>query len=405
MSNKNKYIMTTLVEKYGETWIKNFPKILVVISKYINDRQEILSTKNYGDRIIYTSSDQNRFYEAAGVEEKEIIKIIHDCPNIPKKYPDQMNPLYNLLFVMGSFYQNNQSVLEKQMKPNNKIDAAHFIRFYLGLRIYSIVQRQIFHYTPRKNVVQYTLDHLTNRYEIAKCDSLYEMIDYFVVSNSKETEKLKIDMANPNDEHIYGFNSKLIGRLKSLLKNLYRATEQNRINGNFNTEEDIQATNGETGKKFFVVNSNVSNTIEILTNKVLTNFIQESEIRMNLVAVACKKAQNISKEKIRIILTEIKTSKDNVLLTRIIKDILSYWIISLNKDADSIHSADFIKKCAIAYSISNTSNTFVVDLKDALFEIISKYSSLYTASESKSTINSFKQAVFLYMVFYISSTK
>ena len=103
------------------------------------------------------------------------------------------------------------------------------------------------------------------------------------------------------------------------------------------------------------------------------------------------------------LLNSIKNSKDNKLLTAIIKDVLSYWIISLKQSVESIHSMNFIKKCSSAYSISNTYDVFISDLKIRLSDIIINYGSDYIDTEKKTTLNSFKQAVYLYLVFYISS--
>ena len=64
---------------------------------------------------------------------------------------------------------------------------------------------------------------------------------------------------------------------------------------------------------------------------------------------------------------------------------------------------NFIKKLTAAYSISNTYDIFISDLKKRLNDIIVKYGSDYIDTEKRSTLNSFKQAVYLYLVFYISS--
>ena len=402
MITDKSYIFNKMIERYGETWLKTFPQVVMMVSKYINDRQDILSTRNYGKHIIFTEADKNRFYQAAGIDdEKEVIQIINDSPNIDHKIPDQVNPIYNVLYVMFCFYHQNHNLLIKQVK-NKNINPSELLQFFLGLRVWSICQRQIFPHEPRQLVVDYTLEHLTMKYVLIKYNNLYDFILGFVKLNFKDTDKISFNLDKPVDVNIYQYINKLIGRFKSLLKNLFRATQVNGSQNNVNLEEDIQASNKETGKSFFVVNSNVSNTIEIICNKIVTNFIQEPVIRMNLVKVACKKSQS-STEKVRIILTDIRTSKDNELLTRVIRDILSYWIVSLTKDSSSIHSVEFIKRCSIAYSISNTSDPFIIDLKDTLLTILNKYSSRYVTTASKTSVNGFKQSVFLYLVLYISA--
>ena len=393
------YIAYNLFQIYGEEWIKNFPRIIIHISKYINDRQEILSTRNYGTKLFYTTADENRFYDSAGIDVNVVKGLVNSSKTIVH-VPDATNPLYVSLYCLAGFYDRNQKILEKFM-PKEKFHAGNFIRFYLTLRIYSICQRQSFPYPPKDNLVEYTLDHLNNRFDFAKINNIYEWLDNMTLSNN---QALELDFKNPKDVDVNAWVSKIVKRCKSALHNLYRETEKNRLNGAGNTIEDIQAEN-EDGKKWFTISTSTSNTIEVLCNKILTTFVQETNIRENLMKVACKKANNVSKVKTAMVLKQIRESKDHVLLSRIIRDILSYWIISLNKESSSIHSTEFIKKCSIAYSISNTNDPFIIDLKKTLAEIMSKYSSVYMETESKTSLNSFKQATFLYMVFYISSIK
>lgn len=392
------YIYNSIVEKYGELLIKNFPKIANHISDFINKRADVLQTRNVGKRLIYTKSQENDFFETSGIDRNEVVKIVASSPNIPYKYQDEKEPIYNILLVMSSFYEAKQQEMEKIY--GTRVKAYHFVRMYLAMRMYSICQRQIFKYEPDEKIMEYTINNsLSKKFIITKVENVYKFIEYYMDSANNGLNVTNFKFIE--DKEIYKYNSDLIHRFKDSLKWIYRAFDKNYKEGNSILTEQIQLQNKE-GKTYMTVTASISNTIELKSSSILQSFIQDN-IRRNLVQIACKKCGNISVDKSVMVLNSIKNSKDNTLLTTIIKDLLSYWIISLKQSVESIHSMNFIKRLSSAYSISNTYDVFIMDLKKTLSELIIKYGSDYINTEKKSTLNSFKQAIYLYLVFYISS--
>ena len=398
MVKDSHFLYESMEEQFGEKFIKNFPKLANHISDFINKRTDVLSTKNVGARLFYTKAIENEFFEALDIERDRVITIIKNC-KVLVGYNDEVEPIYNVLMILSCFYEVHQAEMEKLY--GTRICAYKFVRLYLGLRIYSICQRQIFKYVPKEDIMEYVISHLNNRYDIAKLKNIYVLIEDYVESNNKS---LEIDFKNIRDNDVYQWVSKIIRRLKSMLTYIYAEFDKARIEGKKTVTEDIENTNGE-GKKYLTDTTSVSNTIENVVKKVIMNFIQDSEVRRELVRIACRKCNKVSEVKATLILNNIRKSSDGELMSIIIKDIVSYWIISLQQDVRTVHSIDFIKRCSSAYAISNTYDVFISDLKEKLNVLVTKYSSDYIDTEKRSTLNSFKQVVFLYMVFYISSLK
>lgn len=398
MVKDSHFLYESMEEQFGEKFIKNFPKLANHISDFINKRTDVLSTKNVGARLFYTKAIENEFFEALDIERDRVITIIKNC-KVLVGYNDEVEPIYNVLMILSCFYEVHQAEMEKLY--GTRICAYKFVRLYLGLRIYSICQRQIFKYVPKEDIMEYVISHLNNRYDIAKLKNIYVLIEDYVESNNKS---LEIDFKNIRDNDVYQWVSKMIRRFKSMLTYIYAEFDKARIEGKKTVTEDIENTNGE-GKKYLTDTTSVSNTIENVVKKVIMNFIQDSEVRRELVRIACRKCNKVSEVKATLILNNIRKSSDGELMSIIIKDIVSYWIISLQQDVRTVHSIDFIKRCSSAYAISNTYDVFISDLKEKLNVLVTKYSSDYIDTEKRSTLNSFKQVVFLYMVFYISSLK
>ena len=398
MVKDSHFLYESMEEQFGEKFIKNFPKLANHISDFINKRTDVLSTKNVGARLFYTKAIENEFFEALDIERDRVITIIKNC-KVLVGYNDEVEPIYNVLMILSCFYEVHQAEMEKLY--GTRICAYKFVRLYLGLRIYSNCQRQIFKYVDKEHTMEYVISHLNNRYDIAKLKNIYVLIEDYVESNNKS---LEIDFKNIRDNDVYQWVSKMIRRFKSILTYIYAEFDKARIEGKKTVTEDIENTNGE-GKKYLTDTTSVSNTIENVVKKVIMNFIQDSEVRRELVRIACRKCNKVSEVKATLILNNIRKSSDGELVSIIIRDIVSYWIRSLQLDVRTVHSIDFIKRCSSAYAISNTYDVFISDLKEKLNVLVTKYSSDYIDTEKRSTLNSFKQVVFLYMVFYISSLK
>jgi hypothetical protein len=263
-----------------------------------------------------------------------------------------------------------------------------------------MAQRYIFHYEPKEEVVEYVLGQLNSKWRIVKCKNIYTMIEDFAENNNDYTDK--VDWNNLRDTDVYAYTNYMHHRIKEMMKLLFRKVDEAKNNRQSIRTEDIQGEN-EEGKKYFTVTTNVSNSIDVYSKKIVQAFIQDSCVKQKLIEIACKRVGKVSVQKAIMVIDSIRNSNDSEMLLKIITDIISYWVISLQKDVASTHSIEFIKKCSSAYSISNTYDIFISDLKKTLNDMMIKYSDEYINTEKKSTLNMFKQTVFLYIVFYISS--
>lgn len=392
--SKKHFIYENLVEMYGEVWLERYPKILRCISNYIDSHSTVLQTKYMNHRLIYGKNDENAFWEATTVDKKEVTKIIKNCPNIPQVGGLISNPLYNTIMILSCFYETNNEELRKRSRMKD-FEFGHYVRIYLGLRSYSEWQLRIFEYPFKDDIADYVLERLTNRHDIAKLNNIYEWIEARVSTNNANG---KFDIKYISDVHIYDYIDYLHTRIKSSLKNIFREMKAAHAKGQRILIEDIQATN-QDGKDFYTITSSVSNTIEAVTKRILQAFIQDQNIRMNLLEIACKRASS-SKSKVERMLKAMRSSRDEKLMRLIIVNIVSYWIVSKKRTPESIKSKDFFNSCASAYSISHTNNPFIISLKETLDKILSLYSDDYIKG-SQSTKNGYKQSVFTYILLYI----
>lgn len=407
MKSDNKYhIYDTISELYEKTILSNYGKILRHISNYIGNRSDVLESKNPGLRCLYTPANENDFYDSAGLDKETVKSILAQSLELPNSHlliepVKQFYHLYTLLHVISSIFYNNQKYIEETYYKDGKkhTPAYKIIEIYFTIRMYSIQQIRIFKFVPKQETMEYVINNLSNRFELASAPNLFSIFERYSETN---TESMKYDIKRPSDLMMYEYTNKMNNRIKMFLKKLFLEWRRAYETGKSSGVQELSAVNDE-GKQFDLIADNVSNIIEVNSIKILNNFVQDKNINVKLLKLACRNSGNPSETKAKMVIQKIRDSKDETLLKEMIMCVLSYWLISMRQEITTIHSKEFIVTCSAAYAISNTVDKYIIKLKDILQELISKYTMDIIDTERKATLISFKKCIHIYTVLYIAS--
>lgn len=408
MATPKTYIYDNVIEMYGNDFIKNFPAIVRCVNKYINARADVLQTKYMSNKLVFTAVDENAFMDAAGVDKSILIKLISESDTI-KPNAKGKTPLYQLLYILSIFYtvKHNELVKLYKLDPDINSDKSpkHIIQLYFGMRLYSWTQKYIFPHPFPEQDAEYAVSHLSNKSDIIKYKNIYEVIKnkaFTIEEAPRFAQMSKRERAEDSDT--YEWVNDIFNKFKSQMKNFFVLCMYSHDHKLGVKTEQLTAKN-EEGKDFFIISDSVSNAVDITSKKLMNTFVQDTVIREQLIKSACDHSNHVSCTKTKIVLKNIRESGDSEMLLKIMTDIVSYWVISMKKSVDSIHSKEFAAKCSKAYSVSNTYDIFIIDLKKTLGDLILKYNPEYTMSANRGTIGSFKQAIYLYLIMYIMTLK
>lgn len=410
MKNDNKYhIFDTINETFGKTILANYGKILKHISNYISNRSDVLESKNPGLRCLYTPANENDFYESAGLDKEVIKNIMSQSSDLPNNHlliepVKQFYHLYTLLHVISSIFYNNQKYIEETYYKDGKTHtpAYKIVEIYFTIRLYSIQQLRMFKHVPKAEIMEYVVNNLSDRFDLASAPNLFSIFEKYSETNAKQTNSFTYDFKRPSDVMMFEYTNKMNNRLKMFLKKMFLEWRKAYNEGKSSSIQELDAVNDE-GKQFDLIADNISNVIEVNSVKVLNNFVQDKNINTKLLKLACRNSGNPSEVKAKMVIQKIRDSKDESLLKEAIMCILSYWLISMRQSIETIHSKEFIITCSAAYAISNTNDKYILRLKDILQELISKYTMDIIDTERKATLISYKKCIHIYMVLYIAS--
>lgn len=382
-----------LINKHEETFIKNVGPVITVISNFINRSLEPLSAKGPSRRILFTDSDVDALFLAAGIEKKEVSETIKTCKLIDSKWHILNNPFNIMCIALTICYYKNEKAF-----PSSKYKMSpHLItNLFITLRFYSSMQIRQFPYDPDEEIMDRTIDSLNNKFTLKKYNNMFETIRYISDSNFTNME---LQFKKGHDKDIINIINNLANRLSSFIKNVSKEFYKNYKEHNKSEVESIIREDDE-GDQYVGELTNVSSEIENSTRKIRLKVVADSTPNYRLLSLACKRTM-MSTNKMQIIIDKIRESNDE-LLYKLLRNIIAYYIITYKKAKYDIKSENFITTMFKIYNVSNTKDVNVIAIKNILDELLKKYSTDYLKTSRVATVSNMRSCIYYYFVLYIA---
>lgn len=376
---------------YGQNFIDNYDEFLTFSMKWVSRNADVLGSKNLGKRVTFYDADENEIFRIFNVDKKVISEIVKKSTYVDKKWQISIRPLNVLQYVLIFFYLDNKHVFEAKKLNTEPYKIANMM---LSARFFSTIQRRQFKYEPDDNVMFYTLENLSNKFTITKLNSIYEMIVYIADTNLESM--LNSDTANSRTDNVLdSYMRKLNTRISSNLVNISRVFYENHKNQK-KVYTESNTVEFEDGKKDLATTTSVSNDIEIVTRRIIHNLNTDTGVDVKSLRLACNKTSTSYSTMLNVLQT-IKNERDER-VENIIKNIISYFLVSEKANVSQIKSYMFFNVCISAYRISNSKNEYIIKIKEDLNSLLNQYSQIYFKSNRPTTKANFRACLYLYII-------
>lgn len=390
IERKNLHRTTTLIDGFikgnEKTIDKNVNTIMKTIGKHFDELSALMSTPGPEKRPVFTKIHEEAFIKASGIKLRDVTKAIKDCKKIYEKSRTQNNEFYILISALISYHHNKKT----QFKRN---EFGKILNMYLALRIYKVAFGAFFkHYNPNPEVMSATIERLdSNRYNLKKHKTVFNTIIYIADSHY---ENFKDILANPIDDNIIYYVTNIYTRIKLMMKTISNLYYENHEKGIRQGTDSLQAEDSE-GETYLTDVENVSTLITINSRKIYMSFISDSVCNPKLLRSVCNKTK-VSFSKMTMTINKIIESRDELLEQLIIKMLAHYYI----SGGSTIKSTRFINSMVDVYSVSNTSDKTIIEIKDLLEELMKKYSKEFLKTNNVGTLSNLKKTLLLYITFF-----
>jgi len=371
---------------------KNERKILLAINKFFNVRHDQVHAIAPYDRILYNQKDVDDIFNALGVNEKEILAMMKNCPyySVPNNPQNPKEPITIVMYCIIRFY----------LKSNNR-KKAELVGTYLAFtgKFYASVHGLLWKKFPPsqyKEVMDYVINNVLSDHYLLKSEgTLFKAIMKLVSSFLDKYEKaIKAD--DTTDNEIAGPNGilqTLRDREKFMLKNVASAYYEAFENRNYlNYEQD----NLDDGKDFRITDNDAARAARLTDNVI--NYLMSTTVSLDV----CNKAKNelIGSMEIKDIIETIMDDKENIpLLKKVIMILICDYFKSYPKG--DVASIEFI-----AYSFKqkpNVKDTYVIEMRETIYELLENSSANYRKRKNnKNRKGAYHRAILFYIVLMIN---
>jgi len=386
-------------EMYGlnkDFW--NTPKFKKDLLKYCSDfivkNLNSLSCRGPSKKLLFTTTDQNRYFDTIKMKSADIKKIIKNSDSIDPKWSVAQDPMYMSLAALITFYYLNQTPEEKKMKLEKS--TPYLLTLFSLVRMYSYIQHKYFKYGADEEEMDATIENMNSRFLFKGMKNIFELLQYIAYS---QCENFLSKLKNPVDFNLYYYMNNLISQLNYMIKTISNQFYENREKNKGVSIQDMQKENPENSDKYLTLPDSISNDIEIITRRLIIKFTSEADIDDFCLSLACKQTGG-QKEKIRVALLNMKKNDSN-LLANLIRSMLAYYLGTLKQKRNTIKSSKFITLMKKVNAISNTVDPFVLDIKATLDLLLERNSEDFRKTSRKATLSVLRSTIYFFKVFYI----
>lgn len=361
-------------------------RLMMDIQKYCDKWSSVLLSTDFSTRIIFSDNDRNVLYKATGINENEVAKAIKESSVIKSNWYIANIPFYILSIITMRYFAIKG--MQKELSA---------VSVYMSYMIYTGSHKSSFKYLPNKEIMEYTINNLSNRYLIKRTGTIQGMIEHTITEaiSGRYIEEL-IDGSDVNIKNIL---SALDTRLSSNLKYIANEFYINHKKGNkIFHEEDSD----ESDEKYHI-SDNISFKISRLSGLIAQSIITSGFDQKSCIQRSCNINSGASFKKLESILNTI-ISEDMKSIEPFVSDILTLYIYKgVGNSINDVRSMKFVSEALQIYK-SNSQDAITIKIKETLLKWIDMSSVKYGRnfiSRGKTSLDTYRRAIFSCFIFKI----
>lgn len=383
-NNDNKILLTELYPLVEKALSKkeNTVKLKQAVNDFLDRNNEKLTTLGPIYRIIFSPEDMNKLYDAIEVNPLAIKSMIKKSSVIKGQWQIMNNPFNSAIAMAIRYYK---------LKKNDEM--VKVLLIYLTMSMYSSLHFKYFKYEPNVNIMNYTINNLSNKFKIKQMGTIYHaLVDTTIVSDKTNSDILERGYDKDIVDYIMAVKTRLNSLLRKLSIEFYKNEKEKRY---LNVDSDSYDEDN-----YHEADSNMY-AIERITNNVVLKLIVDGP-NMKHISLSAKLCR-VSVNELRNYLNTMIVSSRREEIKAIIECILFLFLFDSQNTIEDINSSKFLIYCNEIYRKSNTTDKNIIKIKKILDGWLEELGT-YKKTERLATINDFRKALFIFFVASIENT-
>lgn len=360
----------------------NLKNLIKHAQKYFDKNHEKVFDMTLTHKILFLMDDKEAIYDAIELRPEEIKSVIKQSEYIKDKWKIMNEPL-----------NTASALILRYLMLNKKDDELKFILTYYSFYFYSSLFHKYLPYGANENIMEYTINNLSNKFLIKKLGSLYKCVEHIAMtSHETYSENLK----KGEDGDLATYISALKVRLNDFLKNIKNEYTINHGNKNY-----VNFDRDSYDEENFHMSDNNSYAIKRAADSTM--------IRLTTSGADLKTARlaanwnSVSENEIRNVVLHLG-HEDSDDIQRMCELILQLFLFEGKNNFEEVRTNKFLVKSMELYKKSNTNDKLILEIKYLLDKWLKKYGKKYTKTNREATLSYYRKAIFTYFVISIQQS-
>ena len=358
------------------------------VGKFIDVHSSQLSTPGPVYTFTFGDKEVKFLYDLFGVDGEKLLNMYKEMINVT--YNGKISSVYQGL-VIHSPHKILLCAMIADAIQNGYSDILECCEYMFAFTEYPILYRRFWRLGVKEDVMNYTIEHLGNKYKIREFKSIQALLKYDstkVVARYEEAYKKAAD--NTYMDTIYAMRTQIKSKLTNISKEYYKNSKIDATQHTNVTEFDDGQLADQEG-----ATANMTSIINKVTSKFISSGVNKAMARISA------EGNKTDYSTLEGMLNQIYTSKDNR-INKFIEDVITAYFVK-NPTAWEMSKEFMIFGLSLYRSIGTSKDPILVDIKSImtywmydLINITSRYS-------SENTRISYARSIFNYMILTINN--
>lgn len=375
---KNSVILNTFYSSIEKAMsdVNNIKKIKSAVNDFLDRNRDKLTALGPTYKIIFTDSDMEKIFDAIEISSIKIREVIDQTPYLKNQKIITITPFNVIMPLLIRYFK---------VKKNN--DMVNTCLIYLTMSTYPMVHYKYFRYEPNENIMNYTINNLSNKFKIKQSGTLYHTLyDMAIVSDNNYHSAILRCTDKDIVDYLMSLKTRLSTRLKKISSEFYK-NEKNKLYLNVEIDSTDEDNFHEADNNMFLV--------ERVTNNVVLKLLVDGP-NYNLIKLSANYCQ-VSVNELRNYIHTMINTENREDIKQVIECILYLFLYDSQNTKDQINSNKFLIYCLELYKKSNTTDKNIIKIKRVLDSWLERLGT-YKKTQRLATINNFRKALFMFFV-------
>lgn len=359
-------------------------KLRKVILDYFDLNAEVLHVPSMAKKPVFLKNrDQDIIFESLGLSREQLQGALERTSAVDQSWKVFQNEFYLASILVIKYFVE---------KGNNKL--ARLVYMYLAVNFYSSIHRKYFTVgQANEQVMAYTIENLTLKYDIKRLGSLFKALDKLAEnSHINQTTNIKSD----KDDRIILYAIDMRSRINHMVKRIRAEFDKNYQAGKYLNADagEVDMGEGETS-----INNRESDSTHIISaaQRFYTWFVT-NRLDERTMAFSVKATRGVSELALKRVL-ESSRLDSNEQIEKVAIGIFNATATHLNDNTlAGVCSANFFAFCLSLMKKNNTTDADILQIRESLDIILNKYFDKYAEISRLDTKLNYRTALYIYIV-------